>query len=103
MLKPAKYSTVSTVLPAADIPLLIGPGQRYILRYTSSHQAHQSYHSRIDKYKRDLVFPCVHLRFLIFGLDSMSNCVILVSLHVVEILEAFLICLAKRIKKRHLL
>jgi hypothetical protein len=63
-------------------------------------QVHQSYHSRIDKYKRNSVFPCVHLCFLIFGLDSMSDCVILVSLHVVEILEAFLIRLVKRIIKK---
>nr|ACR34267.1 unknown [Zea mays] len=34
LLKPAKYSTVSTVLPAADIPLLIGPGQRYIFVFS---------------------------------------------------------------------
>ena len=34
---------------------------------------------------------CVYLCFLIFGLDRMSDCVVLIPLHVVEVLEAFLI------------
>lgn len=38
LLNPAKYSTVSTVRLAADIPLLIGPGHKYIYGRRSCQQ-----------------------------------------------------------------